>query len=242
LHRTFFSDSPIIQVISSEEEYDVDSLWGDIHYRSARDEGGLNKFIPIGRSTTTTWDFGKNLEEPDDEDVLSGAVLLWSSEAAMTAFNEDNDVDEDISREYDIAQRASVVSLETSGKTLADAKYVLVINGVMDTPLEEVGSLLNSEPAASEFGVSIGKVAGCISKLFLLDRKGGNVYGGCYLFETEVSFARQQVIGFHFANSAVCCCAQEAIDAYLASDIWATVCEETGWHDVKIQRFELDEE
>jgi hypothetical protein len=187
LRRSFFTEAPIIQVLSTEEEELIDNMWGDLHYRSVKDEGGLKSFIPINRSTSTTWDFGSKTEIPDDEDVLSGAVLLWKDEASMAACKESNDIDEEYSREFDIAQPASKISLDTSGKTLDDANYCLVINGVLDNDLSELAEIINSEPAASEFGTAFGNVPGCVCKIFLLDRKGGNVGGGVYLFETLVS-------------------------------------------------------
>ena len=57
-----------------------------------------------------------------------------------------------------------------------------------------------------------------VAKIFL-QQVAGNVIGGCYLFRDE-----------------------QSLDAYLASDLWASETAETPWQDVLVDKYTVDAE
>ncbi len=121
---------------------------------------------------------------------------------------------------FQIAETCTQFAVETSGPSAEDAKAILLIRGTLTTG--ESAKAYFAEAAQAEGGSTLGKttgvVPGVVAKIFL-QQVAGNVIGGCYLFRDA-----------------------QSLDAYLASDLWASERAETPWQNVLVDKYTVDAE
>ena len=114
---------------------------------------------------------------------------------------------------FQVAETCTQFAVETSSPSAEDAKAILLIRGTLTTG--ESAKAYFAEAAQAEGGSTLGKttgvVPGVVAKIFL-QQVAGNVIGGCYLFRDA-----------------------QSLDAYLASDLWASERAETPWQSVLVE-------
>lgn len=163
------------------------------------------------------------------KDGTQGVLILWSGEnafKAMMAAGEFQDKQRSLrrriqtERQFDIVLEPTRVAFDTSGKSVLDAKAVLIVSGRLTTgasPTEFFKEALSMDGAVV-MGRSFLGVPGMISKIVLQGSQGGeaNSIGGCYLFED-----------------------QQSMEDYLTSDLWAKEQAETPWEDMRLEQYGL---
>ena len=112
-------------------------------------------------------------------------------------------------------------AVEPSSLSDEDAKAILLIRGTLTTGESAkayFAEAAHTEEGRSMLGKTTGAIPGIVAKMFLQQIEG-NIIGGCYLFRDA-----------------------QSLDAYLASDLWASERAETPWQDVLVDKYTVDAE
>jgi ubiquitin len=178
------------------------------------------KAVPTAADGCT---FARRISSGVDGD---GAVLLWRDAESMRKFAAAHSLTTE-SREFNILRNVSRKTFDAvPGRSFADAKAVLVINGTLADGVLAGGLCAKFDGEMSdEAGQTYGTIPGVIVKVILNGSAcavtgAGNadrVIGGCYLFES-----------------------MHDIDNYLAGGVWGAVKDDTSmWHSLRIQKFDI---
>ena len=121
-------------------------------------------------------------------------------------------------RTFECCAAVTNKTLEVSGRRVADAKAVLVINGTLDGMKQKAfQKMIGAQDAVESFGAAFGAQPGLIYRHVVCSTWGKrDVIGGVYLFESVAD-----------------------VETYLNSDFWSKCETETKWTDVVGEVFEI---
>ena len=121
-------------------------------------------------------------------------------------------------RSFDVLPGSEKV-LQASGRDLNNVRAILVVNATVLLDPPNFKLMLESPDMSNTIGPMFGEQAGLIVKHFLGSRWGEkNIGGGCYFFESEME-----------------------IEAYLSSEFWSKISEDTPWEDVTYEMYSVSE-
>ena len=121
-------------------------------------------------------------------------------------------------RSFDVLPGSEKV-LQASGRDLDNVIAVLVVNATVLLDPPNFKSMLESPDMSDTIGPMFGERAGLIVKHFLGSRWGEkSIGGGCYFFESEME-----------------------IEAYLSSEFWSKISEDTPWENVTYEMYSVIE-
>jgi hypothetical protein len=127
-------------------------------------------------------------------------------------------IDERGWRSFDVLPGSEKV-LQASGRDLNNVMAVLVVDATVLLDPPNFKAMLESSDMSDTIGPMFGEHAGLIVKHFLGSRWGEkNTGGGCYFFESEME-----------------------IEAYLSSEFWAKISEDTPWENVTYEMYSVSE-
>ena len=121
-------------------------------------------------------------------------------------------------RSFDVLPGSEKV-LQASGRDLNNVMAVLVVDATVLLDPPNFKAMLESPDMSDTIGPMFGEHAGLIVKHFLGSRWGEkNIAGGCYFFESEME-----------------------IEAYLSSEFWSKISEDTPWENVTYEMYSVIE-
>ena len=162
-----------------------------------------------------------------DADGVSSCFVVWSGSNLMQSQNLMSQFQDrsrsrfrQVERNLHFQIAKTQLAAETSSASADNAKAILLIRGTLTTGESAKAYFGDAAQAAggSKFGQTTDGVPGVVAKIFL-QQVAGNVIGGCYLFRDE-----------------------QSLDAYVASDLWASETAETPWQDVLVDKHTVDAE
>ena len=162
-----------------------------------------------------------------DADGVSSCFIVWLGSNLMQSQNLMSQFQDrsrsrfrQVERNLHFQIAKTHLAAETSSASADNAKAILLIRGTLTTGESAKTYFGDAAQTAggSKFGQTTDGVPGVVAKIFL-QQVEGNVIGGCYLFRDE-----------------------QSLDAYLASDLWASETAETPWQDVLVDKYTVDAE
>ena len=151
----------------------------------------------------------------------AGGVFLWSDETALNAFEQATDMAQLVeagsiqSRVFDILQPTTSITFDTSGKELAEATSVQLVNMHLRLPMETFLASVTG-PDAEATGKLFGAIPGVIGKMFLHSRQVDDIIGGCYLFSDD-----------------------QTRSDYLSSELFTAVRSDENWEKLTTEDFSI---